>query len=133
MDFFVFMKNQNYLGYFDVSLIFRLGESFSKLWEEELSHNNGEAASEPSELSCVSPQHSNFITSRHKQSNKYSDNNPKMKKCRVLTNFMSFSFSNFSCEIAVQGVPTSLRYAKWNVLKLRKVCERSELRLQKDS
>ena len=30
----------------------------------------------------------------------------------------------------VQGVPTSLGYAKCNVLKLRKVCERSELRLQ---
>ena len=32
----------------------------------------------------------------------------------------------------VQGVQTSLGYAKCNVLKLRKVCERSELRLQKD-
>ena len=32
----------------------------------------------------------------------------------------------------LQGVPTSLGYAKCNVLKLRKVCERSELRLQKD-
>ena len=30
----------------------------------------------------------------------------------------------------LQGVPTSLGYAKYNVLKLRKVCERSELRLQ---
>ena len=30
----------------------------------------------------------------------------------------------------VQGVPTSLGYAKYNVLKPRKVCERSELRLQ---
>ena len=27
----------------------------------------------------------------------------------------------------VQGVPTSLGYAKYNVLKPRKVCERSEL------
>ena len=32
----------------------------------------------------------------------------------------------------LQGVPTSLGYAKCNVLKLRKVCERSELSLQKD-
>ena len=32
----------------------------------------------------------------------------------------------------IQGVPTSLGYAKCNVLKIRKVCERSELRLQKD-
>ena len=32
----------------------------------------------------------------------------------------------------IQGVPTSLGYAKCNVLKLRKVFERSELRLQKD-
>ena len=31
----------------------------------------------------------------------------------------------------LQGVPTSLEYAKCNVLKLRKVCERSELNLQK--
>ena len=31
----------------------------------------------------------------------------------------------------LQGVPTSLEYAKYNVLKLRKVCEQSELRLQK--
>ena len=30
----------------------------------------------------------------------------------------------------LQGVPTSLGYAKCNVLKLRKVCERSELCLQ---
>ena len=30
----------------------------------------------------------------------------------------------------VQGVPTSLGYAKCNVLKLRKVCERSEQYLQ---
>ena len=30
----------------------------------------------------------------------------------------------------VQFVPTSLGYAKCNVLKLRKVCERSELSLQ---
>ena len=33
-------------------------------------------------------------------------------------------------DIILQGVPTSLGYAKCNVLKLRKVCERSELRLQ---
>ena len=31
----------------------------------------------------------------------------------------------------IQDVPTSLGYAKCNVLKPRKVCERSELRLQK--
>ena len=31
---------------------------------------------------------------------------------------------------AVQGVPTSLGYAKCNVLKLRKGCEQSELRVQ---
>ena len=31
-----------------------------------------------------------------------------------------------------QCVPTSLEYDKCNVLKLRKVCEQSELRLQKD-
>ena len=37
-------------------------------------------------------------------------------------NFISF----------IQGVPTSLEYAKCNVLKLRKVCERSGLCLQKD-
>ena len=30
----------------------------------------------------------------------------------------------------LQGVQTSLGYAKCNVLKFRKVCERSELRLQ---
>ena len=30
----------------------------------------------------------------------------------------------------LQGVPTSLGYAKCDVLKLRKVCERSELCLQ---
>ena len=33
----------------------------------------------------------------------------------------------------VQGVQTSLGYAKCNALKLRKVCERSELLLKKDS
>ena len=32
--------------------------------------------------------------------------------------------------VLLQGVPTSLEYAKYNVLKLREVCERSELRLQ---
>ena len=32
----------------------------------------------------------------------------------------------------VQGVQICLGYAKCNALKLRKVCERSELRLQKD-
>ena len=32
----------------------------------------------------------------------------------------------------VQGVPTSLEYTKCNVLKLRKVCEQSELLLQKE-
>ena len=32
----------------------------------------------------------------------------------------------------VQGVPTGLGHEKCNVLKLKKVCERSELRLQKD-
>ena len=35
-------------------------------------------------------------------------------------------------EIQIQGVITSLGYAKCNVLKLRKVFERSELHLQKD-
>ena len=35
-----------------------------------------------------------------------------------------------SLRVLIQGVPTSLGYAKSNVLKLRKVCERSELRLQ---
>ena len=30
----------------------------------------------------------------------------------------------------IQGVPTSLGYAKWNVLKFQRVCERSELHLQ---
>ena len=30
----------------------------------------------------------------------------------------------------IKGVPTSLGYAKCNFLKIRKVCERSELRLQ---
>ena len=35
--------------------------------------------------------------------------------------------------LQVQGVLTSLGYAKCNVLKHRKVCERSELRLQKDT
>ena len=32
--------------------------------------------------------------------------------------------------LLLQGVPTSLGYAKWNVLKLRKICEQRELRLQ---
>ena len=32
----------------------------------------------------------------------------------------------------IQGVPTSLGYAKCNVLKIRKVCEQSELHLQKE-
>ena len=32
--------------------------------------------------------------------------------------------------VLLQGVPTSLEYAKYNVLELREVCERSELRLQ---
>ena len=32
----------------------------------------------------------------------------------------------------IQGVPTSLEYAKCNVRKLRKVCERSELCFQRD-
>ena len=34
--------------------------------------------------------------------------------------------------IELQDVPTSLGYAKCNVLKLRKVWERGELHLQKD-
>ena len=34
--------------------------------------------------------------------------------------------------LTLQGVPTSFEYAKCNVMKLWKVCERSELRLQKD-
>ena len=34
--------------------------------------------------------------------------------------------------IELQDVPTSLGYAKCNVLKLRKVCERGELHLLKD-
>ena len=38
---------------------------------------------------------------------------------------------HLSCSL-VQGVPTSLGYAKCKVLKLKKVCERSELCLQKD-
>ena len=33
--------------------------------------------------------------------------------------------------LLLQGVPTSLEYAKCNALFLRNVCERSELRLQK--
>ena len=32
--------------------------------------------------------------------------------------------------VVLQGVPTSLGYAKCIVLKLRKVCEQSELRLK---
>ena len=32
--------------------------------------------------------------------------------------------------VLLQGVPTSLEYAKYNVLKLRKGCEQSELRVQ---
>ena len=35
-------------------------------------------------------------------------------------------------DIILQGVPTSLGYAKCNVLKFRKVCERSEQRLKND-
>ena len=35
--------------------------------------------------------------------------------------------------VLLQGVPTSLEYAKYNVLKLREVCEQSELHLQKVS
>ena len=41
-----------------------------------------------------------------------------------------FKNSTINALIIIQGVPTSLGYAKCNVLKLRKVCERSELRLQ---
>ena len=32
--------------------------------------------------------------------------------------------------VVLQGVPTSLGYVKCEVLRLRKVCERSELRIQ---
>ena len=42
-----------------------------------------------------------------------------------------FLFLETSFFEVLQGVPTSLGYDKCNVLKLRKVCEQSELRLQK--
>ena len=46
--------------------------------------------------------------------------------------FTKWWMEQFHSCLKIQGVPTSLGFAKCNVLKLRKVCEWSELRLQKD-
>ena len=57
--------------------------------------------------------------------------NEMLKEMRVSEKrkgkMVSFSILFYSF---LQGIPTSLGYPKCNVLKLRKVCERSELRLQ---
>ena len=46
-----------------------------------------------------------------------------MAKCLILISCLVFG----DITSQYRGVPTSLGYAKCNVLKLRKVCERSEL------
>ena len=47
----------------------------------------------------------------------------------MLFDFKYRKWSGCLSNVWLQGVPTSLEYPKCNVLKLRKVCERSELRL----
>ena len=49
-----------------------------------------------------------------------------MAKCLILISCLVFG----DITSQYRGVPTSLGYAKCNFLKIRKVCERSELRLQ---
>ena len=50
----------------------------------------------------------------------------RWKRISILSSTIWGKFSK-----SLQGVPTSLGCTKYNVLKLRKVCERSELRFQK--